>query len=319
MKKQPVLILLVTLALISTWYVSRTVILPNIDVRIEHIDRIFSNQQTPPYQYRVLKPLLGKLFETTISPFIPGIRGRHVLSYGLLDFMTFLGIFFAFHAYLRRNFSASASMIGVLALQAVIPLSTSGYYMEGDFINLLFFILGLSIIRQEKYGWFPLLMGLGALNREQTVFLLLWYLAHLIEQQTLTLRRLRYAFAGLLLWLAAFTAVRMYFGLKPTPYPFTLHIASNTNVGILFTSILPLWLSNVAGFVVLAALAFRKSDLFHRLAFLSLLIYIAFFFINGNLWELAKFLPAYLILIPMSLQTLTGEPLRNMNAQETTD
>ncbi|GAB4456985.1 MAG: hypothetical protein OHK0041_21910 [Anaerolineales bacterium] len=49
------------------------------------------------------------------------------------------------------------------------------------------------------------------------------------------------------------------------------------------------------------------------------MIYIAFFFINGNLWELAKFLPAYLILIPMSLQTLTGEIIHNTNAQEIAD
>ncbi|GAB4456989.1 MAG: hypothetical protein OHK0041_21920 [Anaerolineales bacterium] len=136
----------------------------------------------------------------------------------------------------------------------------------------MFFILGLSIIRQEKDGWLPVLMGVGALNREQMVFLLLWYLVHQIGHKALTLRRLGLALAGLLIWLAVFTGVRLYFGFKPTPYPFTLHIASNTNISALFTSILPLWISNVAGFAVLAAFAFRKSDLFHRLAFLSLLI-----------------------------------------------
>jgi len=40
---------------------------------------------------------------------------------------------------------------------------------------------------------------------------------------------------------------------------------------------------------------------------MSLTVYGVLFFFNGNMWELAKFLPAYLILIPMSLQTLTGE------------
>lgn len=307
MKKETTLIFLVTLALISTWYVSRTVILPHVETRLEHVEKIFSNQQTPPYQYRILKPLLGRFLETIISPLIGDRIWQHVLSYGLLSLITFLGIFFSFHAYLKMNFSGVTPLMGVLALQAVIPLTVSGYYMEGDFINLLLYILGLLLIRQEKDGWLPVLMGIGTLNREQIVFLLVWYLLYHLGRRTLTKRRLWLTFATFLVWLMVFAGVRWYFGLRPSPYSPALHLAANTNLNILFTSILPLWISNVAGFVILSVFAYRRSDAFHRLAFPSLLIYTALFLVNGNLWELAKFLPAYLILIPMSLQVLTGD------------
>lgn len=306
------------LALISTWYVSRTVIIPQVDERIELTNRILSGEQSPPYQYRLLKPILGRAFETAISPLIGDRRWQHIIAYGLLTFMTFLGIFPSFYSYLQRDFSGTTPLIGVLALQVVIPLSITGYYMEGDFVNLLFYIIGLSLIRQEKDEYLPVLVGLGALNREQFVFILIWYFAYSIGQKRLTLRRVLLASASLLVWFAVYIGIRMYFGFKPSQYTIALHMASNTNMGVLFTSILPLWISNVAGFVILSILAFRKSNAFHRLSFLSLLVYVALFFVNGNMWELAKFLPAYLIMIPMSLQTLTGEFISDGNPQNRT-
>jgi hypothetical protein len=54
-------------------------------------------------------------------------------------------------------------------------------------------------------------------------------------------------------------------------------------------------------------LAFKRSIRYFKLAFLSLGVYGALFFVNGNLWEMAKFLPAFIIMIPMGLQTLTGQ------------
>lgn len=318
MRKEPILIILVMLALISAWYVSRTVIIPQVDERIELTNKILAGEQSPPYQYRLFKPMLGRAFETAISPLIGDPRWQHIIAYGLLTFMTFLGIFAAFYSHLQRDFSGTTPLIGVLALQAVIPLSTTGYYMEGDFINLLFYVIGLSLIRQEKDGYLPVLVGLGTLNREQFVFILIWYIAYFIGQRKLTWRRVLLASASLLVWFAVYIGIRMYFGFKPSQYTIALHIASNTNMGILFTSILPLWISNVAGFVALSIFAFRKSNTFHRLSFLSLLVYVALFFVNGNMWELAKFLPAYLIMIPMSLQILTGDYISDANPQSKT-
>jgi hypothetical protein len=303
-KKEPLRILFVILALIAAWYICRTIILPNIDARIEFENKTLSGQQEPPYQYRLLKPLIGKMMETAVFTILGDVRWAHVISYAFLSFLTFLGIFTTFHAYLSRDFSASTALIGTLLLMAVLPLSASGYYMEGDYITLLFYIAGLILIRQGKDAYLPAIIGIGALNREQIVFLLVWYLLH---QKTLTGRRVFWALMGFTVWLAVFFGVRMYFGFKPSPYTSALHVANNTDLANLFILILPLWFSNVAGFVVMSLMAFRKSNLFYKYSLMSLTVYGVLFFFNGNMWELAKFLPAYLILIPMSLQTLTGE------------
>jgi hypothetical protein len=74
-------------------------------------------------------------------------------------------------------------------------------------------------------------------------------------------------------------------------------------------------MAEVAGFVVLSIFAFKKSSGFYRLSFLSLLAYSVLFFLNGNIWELAKFLPAFLIMIPMGLQVVTGELMSNTGLQ----
>ncbi len=306
-KKEPLHIVLLILALIAAWYLCLTVILPNIDARIEYEKRVLAGQQEPPYQYRVLQPLAGRMLQSAAFVLLGDERLAHIFASAFLSFLTFLGIFTAFHAYLRTDFSAGTALIGTLLLMAVIPLSVSGYYMEGDYINLLFYILGLMLIRRQKDAWLPALMGVGALNREQIVFLLVWYLAFLAGQRRLTARRMVWAAAGAAFWLAVFLGLRMYFGFKPSQYTYALHVAHNTDLTSLFTLILPLWFANVAGFVVMSVMAFRKSNLFYQLSLISLAAYTVLFFFNGNMWELAKFLPAYLILIPMSLQTLTGE------------
>jgi hypothetical protein len=306
-KKEPVRLVLLILALIATWYVCRSVILPNVESRIKHENKILAGQQEPPYQYRVFKPLVGRLLETMFFFLFRDENRAHVMAYGFLSLLTFLGIFMFFHAYLAKEFSASTALIGTLLLMVVFPLSVTGYYMEGDFINLLFYILGLLLIRQGRDAYLPLLIGVGTFNREQMVFLLVWYLAYLAAQRRLTWRHNLWALVGGAAWLIVFLGVRMYFGFKPSQYTVALHVAHNTSLANLWTQILPLWLSNVAGFVVMSAMAFSKSNLFYRLSFISLAAYIVLFFFNGNMWELAKFLPAYLILIPMSLQTLTGE------------
>jgi hypothetical protein len=108
-------------------------------------------------------------------------------------------------------------------------------------------------------------------------------------------------------FLSVFFGTRLFYGFKPTQYTIGLHIAYNTDVGKLILSIIPLWFAEVVGLTILCTFAFRRSNLFFKLSFLSLGSYTALFFVKGNMWELAKFLPAFIILIPMSLQILCGE------------
>lgn len=303
------LVVPVMLAMISTYYVCRTVILPNVEKRIAHVDRILTGQAQSPYQFRILKPLLGTVVETMASTVVRNRRMQHVFSYASISMVTFLAIFICFHRYLWRGFGQSGAIVGVLLLQVVIPLSVTGYYMEGDFITLWFYTLGLALFRSGRVQYLPVIVFLGALNREQIAFLIVWYVIDLVAQRRLDRRGILLALASLLLWAVAMLGTRAYYGAKPTQFTTAFHIASNSNVHDLLTSIVPLWTVEVAGFALLSTVAFRKSDAFHRLAFLSLLPYTILFFFNGLLRELAKFLPAFLIMIPMALRgVLDGNP-----------
>lgn len=303
MKKAPILIILLVMALTSTCYVLNMVIFPYTASRIELVEDILSRQAEPPYQYRILQPAMGKVMENGIS-LLTGGGDAHIGASALLAFITFLAIFFAFHSYLQTDFSERTSFTGAILLQVVIPLSVTGFYVEGDFLNLLFYILGLILIKRGKDRYLPILVALGTLNREQFVFIVVWYFLHLAAEKKLTTQKLILILLCATAWFAAYIGVRMYFGFKPSQFTTALHIANNT-ANLL--RIIPLWTAEVAGFAALCLLAFRKSNLFYKLSFLSLIPYGALFFVNGNMWELAKFLPAFLIMIPMGLQALSGE------------
>jgi hypothetical protein len=224
-----------------------------------------------------------------------------------MTFATFMGTFSVFYLYLRRFYSHNASIIGLLFLQVTIPLSVTGEYMEGDFITLGFYALGLYLIVIGKDIYLPVMIGFAAINREQSAFLVFLYAIYLFSQRQVSRQKLSILFACFIVWFIAFMGTRLYFGFKPSQYTMSLHIAHNTDIPMLLTSIIPLWIVEVASSAVLCVLAFPRSNLFFRLSFLSLSVYVLLFFLNGNMWELAKFLPAFLVTIPMSLQVLTGE------------
>lgn len=306
--RPPVFILILILTLISTVYVSVTVVGPNAAVRIRHEERILSGQMEAPYQYRILQPLISRGLQTLAAPFVPSREMRHILAYALLDYLVFAGIFFAFYVLLKRSAPTDASaLLGLALLQVVVPLSVTGYDVNGDFITLFFYLLGLNLAFSGREGYLPLVIGIAALNREQIIFLVVFYLAYRAgHPKGMDGRAIRAVILSLAAFLLAFLAVRFHFGFRVSPATPQLHIALNTDSQNL-PHIVLFWLAQAAGFAALCALAFKRSIRYFKLGFISLGAYAALFFFNGNLWEMAKFLPAYIVLIPMGLQALTGE------------
>lgn len=93
---------------------------------------------------------------------------------------------------------------------------------------------------------------------EQTIFLVVFNLIYPIQQQEIYNKRKIFIVAG---WFATclfvFFYLQLYFGFKPSPYPASLNIARSTNLHRLLLHIIPLWLSEVTGFVVLCVLSFK--------------------------------------------------------------
>ena len=95
MKFRPsIFILILILTLISTLYMNLVVVRPNVDLRIEHEDKILSGQMDAPYQYRVLQPILSNALQNLLD--FPSRTLQHILAYTLLDYVTFAGIFSLF-------------------------------------------------------------------------------------------------------------------------------------------------------------------------------------------------------------------------------
>lgn len=304
--KPPIFILILVLTLISTLYMNVVVVRPNVDLRIEHEDRILSGQMEAPYQYRVLQPLLSRAVQSLLS--FPSRNLQHILAYTLLDYVVFAGIFYAFFVLLKQNsFPDTSALLGLTLLQVVIPLSITGYDVNGDFITLFFYLLGLNLVFNGREDFLPLVVGIASFNREQIVFLLAFYLAYRLgHPKGIDKRALLVMVLSLVAFIAAYLSVRYYFGFKISPATAQLHIAHNTDPQRLLYIVL-LWSTQVAGFVALCMLAFKRSICYFKLAFLGLGIYFILFSVNGNLWEMAKFLPAYIIMIPMGLQAITGK------------
>jgi len=313
-KFTPVLLVILLLTLISFETVSRNTIQPNPQRRMGIQDSILQGQMEPPYQYRIMKPALGLAVQTAISPFIKDKVKSHVFSYRLIIFFVFFGIYFLFYKFLKIFFSDKACIIGLLMLQIVIPLGITSIWEDGDYYTLMLYLIGLNLIFKGKDAYLPMVIFIGEFNRDQIIFLLVFYLIYLISKKELFKpKSIVIISVSVVLWLATYFSMRYFFGFKESIYTFAHNFHSNKSAIVL---ILELWTAQVLIFVILSIKSFRKSSVFFKCCFLSLIIYFLMFFFNGILSQLAKFLPAYLILIPMSLQYLTDEYTKGKNEIE---
>jgi hypothetical protein len=298
-------IIIILLTLISQRIVYNDIIYPKPEFRIEMQNLILSGNGEVPYQYRVLKPLLGKVIGTIISPVVKNEISNHLAAYKILSYITFFFIYWLFYLFLKNFYSEITAVCGLLLMQIVIPLCITNNWQEGDFMTVAFFLAGLLAIIKKKQYWLPLIIAVGTLNRDQIAFIVVLYAAYLIEQKKLVKAQ---SIIVILMCAASFCisyfGLRMYFGFKPTMYTVAFNTSANMRN---WTSIGRLWAEQVAIFVILCMMVYKKSRPFFKYSFLSLILYTVLFFFNGIMGELAKFLPAYVIMITMGIQLFNKE------------
>ncbi len=301
------LIFLLMLTWLSTWYVTDKLIIPNVGLRIDFVNLTLAGQNEPPYRYRLFEPAVNKAIQVSLLGSFTDPQLQHVISYFLFSLIIFAFLYNLLYRYLTHFFTPKIALTGLLLFQIVVPLAVTGYYMEGDFVTIVIYLAALNLMLSKHDRWLPLVIALGAFVREQTIFILLFYFIYHYANHTL--KRQTFLIAGIsgLIFVAIFVGLRAVMGVVPTTYTPAFHISENLNPNRLFLHTIPLWSAEILGFVILSIMAYRKSNRFFQLALLSLIAYIVLFFFNGLLNELGKFLPAHLILIPMSLQVLMGE------------
>lgn len=302
---RPAYLVILLVTMIVFQIISDRSIFPNVPLRIHIQESILSGQMEAPYQYRIVEPVLGYSVQQIVRHFISNPIKVHTLSYQIILFICFFGIFYQFYIFLKRFFTDQTCMLGILLLGIVIPLCISSYWEDGDYYTLFFYVLGLNLIFDRKDYYLPFLIFIATLNRTQIVFLLTFYVIFLfVNKELFKKRSILIISLSLAAFLLSFYSLRLYYGFKISPYPVEHEIASNFSSRFM---ILQLWTEEIFVFLILSILAYKKSSRFFKLSLLSLTLYVVFFFFNSILTQLAKFLPAFLIMIPMSLQVLTGE------------
>lgn len=309
---KPVYYVIIILTLISYKYADMKILSPDLLTRVEVQNNILSGQMDYPYQYRVFKPALGLAVQKAVGIFVSNRFKAHLYAFEIITLAAFFLFYFCFYKFLKIFFSDNASIIGLLFLQAVIPLSVTSVWQEGDFYNFIFFTVGLLLMFNSKDYYLPVVFALGFLNREQMIFLFVFYVAYLISQNKLNTKK---SYAVILLSIVScavvYFALRWKFGWKYTEINYNA-VRNIENIWL----IIQLWAAEVLLFAVLSIKAFKDSNKFFKLGLIALGLYFVLYFFYGYMAELAKFLPAYLILIPMSLQYLTGESTQFKNQKE---
>lgn len=301
----PSSIIILMLTIISYLSVSERSIYPDVPKRMELQSSILSGTMEPPYQYRVMKPLLGISVQTILSPFVANEQTRHTVSYQIIIFPVFFGIYFLMYRYLRLFFTRNTSLLGLCLLAALIPLAITSIWEEGDYITLLLYLAGLNLMFTGREKFLPVIFLLGIFNRDQIIFMLFFYAAFLYHENRLSDKRsLNTAAISFVLWLAGYLLLRAVFGFRESAYTFSHNM--NTNIQT-WKTVTELWAAMILIFALLSIRSFRMSNRFFRAGLVLLILYISLFFFFAIISQLAKFLPAYLILIPMALQLLTGE------------
>lgn len=310
---KPEVLVILLLTMISYMIISERTIFPDVSQRMKIQESILNGTMEPPYQYRIMKPVLGNFLQTVLSPVMIDAAERHVLSYQIIVFLVFLGIYALFYRFLRNFFSVNASIIGLILLQVVIPLGISSIWEEGDYITLLFYLIGLNLMFSKKEKFLPLVFAVGVFNRDQINYLLLFYAAFLFYEGRLKDKKaIMNAVFCVVVWLAGYLLLRYIFGFKESVYTVTHNVTTNINT---WKAIVELWIVMVSVYAVLSIISFRRSNKFFRFALVSLIPYVVVFFLFAIVSQLAKFLPAFLILIPMSLQVLTNEFTENADTE----
>jgi hypothetical protein len=306
---KPVYWVIIILTLISYELTDLKILTPDLLLRTEVQMNILTGQMDYPYQYRVFKPAIGYALQKVIRIFEDNKFRAHLYAYEIITLAAFFLFYFCFYKFLKIFFSDSACIAGLFFLQAVIPLSITSVWQEGDFYNFIFYTIGFLLMFKSKDYYLPLIFGIGLLNREQMIFLMVFYVAYLISQNKLNTKK-----SYIVIALSVVACAIVYFGLRwKYGYKYTVvNYNASRNIENI-RDIFQLWAAEVLIFVILSIKTFRSSSKFFKLGFIALGLYFILYFFYGYMGELAKFLPAYLILIPMSLQIITGESTNNEN------
>lgn len=290
------------LAALTSFFLYKELVAPLAFERICYEKDVLIGQTVSPYLYRPLWPWLSQTFShlTSFTGWSPILQ--HKIFHGLWNTVVLTWMYFGVFSFFSLWCTKAKSMVGVLILQVLIPLSISGYYMEENFFLLGGVAWMLRAFFLQQWLWLYLGMFILSLHREQSVMIPIWIVLSIF---TLTAQNKKLIIAktlGLfLIWMAVFFGIRWIRGVHYSPYNIDFHLTYNLDVYHFTHYITPLWLGQVIIPAVLVATQWKKLTPPFHYWLLSLLPYYLLFMFFGKWTELDKALSGYLFMIPAIL------------------
>jgi hypothetical protein len=161
---------------LASWHFATEHILRNIVHPPAAIGRLIDGTGETPYQYRILIPtIVGWIQRSGI--FEPWIHSRREVA-RLVEVLALIGLYYATRALLGCFVPRAASAICAFSLFYVLPFQyvfprNWPFWYTWDIPAVMFFTLGMLLIRQRRWWVYYPVFVLATLNRETTCFLAL--------------------------------------------------------------------------------------------------------------------------------------------------
>jgi len=270
----------------------------------EYLDGVTNHTYPGPYVYRTLIP-------TSISFIHHVVPSVNAIS---VDFVFKIVLLFlcqiAFFSYQRLFFKSTESFFGVAILDVLLGFSlvqTEGPTLieTADILNLLVFLLAFIFIYHGYFKSFCVILILGTLNRETTFLLPLVFLA----ANRLTRKSLFLTLIAFLAVAIPYCALHLF--IHPPISAWMTFDAISHNLPLFGKSeIAQIVAANVHLIILLGPLSliaiykFSSHPVFLKSVSLIAPFFILLHYIVGIIMEARLWMPMYVILIPLAIDTL---------------
>jgi hypothetical protein len=282
---------------------------------------LLNGTASTPFQYRALAPWVLRNLAWAFD-LVP--RDFPLLA-RVWEFISIMGGFLALRAWLRSIEAGALSEAGAFSFFFVFPFlfsstALSRYYYPSDTLAIVFFTIGLIVLRQRRWLAFAVVFAIATLNRETSLFLL--FIDALANWDEKPSRSLILRLAGFgLLWLFLKVGLMDLYAANPGPGLIGAKFAPNPQEALpdrfiasrFYANLLALadlsgllTFGTVCGFLWLPAVCWWRhiEDRFVRRAQLVAIPFMAIMLVVGNALEMriyAEMLPVWLAGIVLAL------------------
>lgn len=270
----------------------------------EYLGGVANHTYLIPYVYRILIPT-SITFIHHVAPSVDGLTIDFIFKVILLWLCQI-----TFFYYQRFFFKPAESFLGVVLLDVLLGFSL--VQMQGptliettDILNLLVFVLAFIMIYLKHFKSFCIILILGTLNRETTLFLPLAFLV----VNGINRKSFYQTFIALLAVAIPYFALHLL--IHPPIANWVMFDAINQNIPLIDkTKIFGVLMANIHLLVLLGPLTlvalykFPNHPVFLKSVSFIAPPFVVLHYIVGAIMEARLWMPMYIILIPLAVDTL---------------